>query len=409
MIISFLAVLFWLVYLSLAYFNSSNQNEKWVTHTYEVLLHVEKLKSRIYKMHLSFRTFEVTGEPFLKERFNELAREARSEFDSLQQLTIDNPTTQQLLADKLIDLNEIIDRFNQRSDTLNYPLAASLASAKLPSFAADYELIEQSELALLKTRQQKAGNSNTYFELLISLTVALSFLAVLALLFGARVSIKKSAILMDEIATEKLAYELLFTRIGEVLFSRDAQNQSFLGISVTCESLFGYSADDFISDKFLWFKIIHQEDRHLALSGRLLLESGASVSNQYRITRQDGTTRWIEVSIVPFQDTSTGLERIDGVARDITKEKTSEIDREQLISELMDKNASLAKFGFEVSHNVRAPVANIISLFEILQNSTAAPEKDKEELISHLGKSVYLLDTRISNLNQLLSTKSFSK
>jgi hypothetical protein len=263
-----------LIYLSFAYLSLSKRNEQWVIHTYQVLLHVEKLKFRIQQLYPSIKNNERAGKPESRNVLRDKAAEALKELAALRQLTVDNPLIQKLLLNK--------------QKILNDQIASSFSKSNLPVIATEYKLIERSELKLLNDRKQKAKQSETHFKLLIRITVAISSLAVLILLYGARQSITASDILIVEIETSKIAYELLFMRIGEVLFSRDSKDQTFLDISITCESMFGYSADNFINDKFLWFKIIHPEDRHQAISSRSKLEKGGI----YIQPIQDLKTRW---------------------------------------------------------------------------------------------------------------------
>jgi signal transduction histidine kinase len=108
--------------------------------------------------------------------------------------------------------------------------------------------------------------------------------------------------------------------------------------------------------------------------------------------------------MVPFQDNSIVLKRLDGIVRDITEAKINELERERMINELLEKNTSLALFGYEVSHKVRAPVANVIALTALLKE---LPELSAAqiELMDHLEQSVDLLDNRIIDLNALLTTQ----
>lgn len=89
---------------------------------------------------------------------------------------------------------------------------------------------------------------------------------------------------------------------------------------------------------------------------------------------------------------------------DITDKKEQEIYKNKITSELMQRNKDLEQFTFIVSHNLRAPVANIIGLTELLKEEYNQNE-DKLKLINGLDSSVSRLDEVISDLNNILQLR----
>ncbi len=95
------------------------------------------------------------------------------------------------------------------------------------------------------------------------------------------------------------------------------------------------------------------------------------------------------------------------ILTDITERKQAELEREQLTSELIEKNKGLEQFAYIVSHNLRAPVANIVGLSNILMRSDLQTLKRHEMMVS-LNKSVVKLDDVIRDLNTTLQLKNAS-
>ncbi|MBV6655722.1 MAG: GAF domain-containing sensor histidine kinase, partial [Mameliella sp.] len=73
-------------------------------------------------------------------------------------------------------------------------------------------------------------------------------------------------------------------------------------------------------------------------------------------------------------------------------------DLEQLLTKTTDQNERLRDFSFMTSHNIRASVANLLALNEMIKL-----EPDNREYLSMLEITTHKLDTTISNINHLLN------
>jgi signal transduction histidine kinase len=97
--------------------------------------------------------------------------------------------------------------------------------------------------------------------------------------------------------------------------------------------------------------------------------------------------------------------KIYGSLQDITERKNTETERTKMISDIFQRNSNLEQFSYIVSHNLRAPTANIIGFVEILQNETIN-QLEQKELLQGLSKSVSALDNIIKDLNKILQVKN---
>ncbi|MCF0062657.1 PAS domain S-box protein [Dyadobacter chenwenxiniae] len=114
---------------------------------------------------------------------------------------------------------------------------------------------------------------------------------------------------------------------------------------------------------------------------------------------------WFEVSAYP---SASGLSIY---FRDITSRKNSEVELKELnenlrtyTNELIESKKGLEQFSYIVSHNLRAPVANIIGLAELLGQNIYPPEV-KEEFLTGIIVNVKRLDNVILDLNTILQVK----
>lgn len=96
--------------------------------------------------------------------------------------------------------------------------------------------------------------------------------------------------------------------------------------------------------------------------------------------------------------------RLFGIIQDITERKLAETERIKMINDLTQRNKALEQFAYIVSHNLRAPVANIQGATSLMTDPKLTAE-EKDVLIRGLDKSVAGLDQVIRDLNDILQVK----
>lgn len=89
---------------------------------------------------------------------------------------------------------------------------------------------------------------------------------------------------------------------------------------------------------------------------------------------------------------------------DISDKKSAELERSKITNDLIQRNRDLEQFAFIISHNLRAPTANIIGLTDCLQDNTLTYE-ERKELMEGLASSVAGLDVIIKDINTILQIK----
>ncbi|CAN5485754.1 hypothetical protein BH09BAC3_BH09BAC3_36490 [soil metagenome] len=123
--------------------------------------------------------------------------------------------------------------------------------------------------------------------------------------------------------------------------------------------------------------------------------------------KKDGTRYHLEVHAknIPFQNKVVRVTEF----RDITERKQIEESiREQnvrlgdIADNLTSKNEQLEEFTQIVSHNLRAPVGNIVTLLSLYES---ANEAERTEYIHHLKNSSNLLLGTLNELNEVLKIK----
>jgi PAS domain S-box-containing protein len=141
-----------------------------------------------------------------------------------------------------------------------------------------------------------------------------------------------------------------------------------------------------------------------------LKDSFQKIMNNERISYEttydliDGAVKWYEVRWVGVADTEKVNIGFIVAFKDITERKISELENARITADLVQHNNDLEKFAYIISHNLRAPVANILGASNALSNIELS-EADNEKLIRGINISIMRLDEVINDLNKILQVK----
>ncbi len=122
-----------------------------------------------------------------------------------------------------------------------------------------------------------------------------------------------------------------------------------------------------------------------------------------RITKE-GKVIHVSISISAIFSNEGKIIGLSKVIKDITEKKLLEKEKLRVLEDLIQRNRDLEQFSFIVSHNLRAPVANILGTSDMLISEDLEQEI-KDTLVLGLNKSANALDTVIRDLNYILQKK----
>jgi PAS domain S-box-containing protein len=87
----------------------------------------------------------------------------------------------------------------------------------------------------------------------------------------------------------------------------------------------GYTEEEFAADPYLWIRMVVAEDRVMVEDhARIVLAGEEDGAIEHRITRKDGTIRWMRNTPVPRMDENGNIQAYDGLIQDITERKEAE-------------------------------------------------------------------------------------
>lgn len=134
--------------------------------------------------------------------------------------------------------------------------------------------------------------------------------------------------------------------------------------------------------------------------------AGEIISYDLNFTKIDGNVQWNKVRWLNVKNSDNKNWGLILTNKDITKEKMAELERERITSDLIQHIQDLEQFTYIISHNLRAPVANIIGLADMLGGDDLEAG-EKQEVIDRVSLSVKNIDAVIQDLNRILQAREF--
>ena len=118
---------------------------------------------------------------------------------------------------------------------------------------------------------------------------------------------------------------------------------------------------------------------------------------------KNGEKRWIEIRTCAIAEQGA-ITCVQSALRDITRQRSAEADRMKVIADIVERNKDLEQFSYIISHNLRAPVANILGITDLLVNNHLS-DTDRCFLLQSLIESTQKLDHIIFDLNNVTKIK----
>ncbi len=177
---------------------------------------------------------------------------------------------------------------------------------------------------------------------------------------------------------------------------------NYIYISPNVKNLMGYDPQLLLKSNAWDF--IHPDDLEYTMGEmqKVLIEGEVKLA-AFRYKNGWGEWRWLE-TVASNQLQNAAIQGIVISSRDITTRKQIEAERELMIKELLKSNADLKQFSFITSHNLRAPLSNIVGILNIIEYEQL--DEYNKNMLAMLGKSVSQLGQTINDLSTILIVKN---
>ncbi len=134
----------------------------------------------------------------------------------------------------------------------------------------------------------------------------------------------------------ELRYRALLEQIPAIIYTDSAGKfNETLYINPRVEPITGYTAREWLSDRNLWFRIIHKDDQERVWAENVRTETtGEPYKEEYRIYTKNGQLKWLHDEAWLIRDASDQPLFWQGFMIDITDRKQAEMELEKRAAEL---------------------------------------------------------------------------
>ncbi len=134
------------------------------------------------------------------------------------------------------------------------------------------------------------------------------------------------------------------------------------------------------------------------------VSTGEIVNYETNYCAKNGDVKWFDIKWVGVLNEQQEQIGILLTFKDITEKKVLELEREKITADLVQRNKDQEQFNYMISHNLRAPVANITGLLEML-NDPDLKDAERQYVLNGISQSVKSLDSVIIDMNHVLQTR----
>ncbi|MEI7509426.1 MAG: PAS domain S-box protein [Flavobacterium sp.] len=202
-------------------------------------------------------------------------------------------------------------------------------------------------------------------------------------------------------------YEKATTATSDIVWECDFINKTIY-FSKNFTLLFGHLVEEGLVplEDNIWRRNIDPNDlKKIHENDQIEIKNNSDKwSQEYLLKKADGNYATILDRRIAIRDENGIAIGIIGSMQDITQKKKTEEEKEVLLHELTKNNNELIQFNYITTHNLRAPLTNLVSISNLIKTDTIEDELTKK-FIEGFKTSTYHLNDTLNDLMKILIIK----
>ncbi|MEA4921897.1 MAG: PAS domain-containing sensor histidine kinase [Eubacteriaceae bacterium] len=188
-------------------------------------------------------------------------------------------------------------------------------------------------------------------------------------------------------------FRLLVENSSECMFLYNYRKQAFEYVSSDINKVLGVSAEQLYERPERFFDHLEMPKKNqcvFSIFSKQVREPGNAILS---LIRRGQIVMWMEMHYIPIQDDMGNVSSVEGIIRDVTKNKIAE-------EKLRETEKAKEDFVENITHEIRTPVTLIRGYAESLLDDVVPAESSKTYLNMILSKSL-MLNSLLDDLKQV--------
>ena len=400
-----LAVLIAYALVTLHHTQRLNQQDHWVSHTYDVLGELETLISSLKDAETGQRGFVITGNEAYLEPYHTALTEYKEHENRLRALIADNPQQLERLngidksaTERMAGLEQVVElRRADKTDEARQVILSGVGKRLMEDIRDRVDAMETVERGLLTDRIKEARQSYVIAiaSIVLGLVLTAAVLAVAWYLIRRELKARTLAMRLANEQKERLLTTL--TSIGDAVIVSDAAGRVTL-MNAVAERLTDWGPEATGEALSRVFHIVNEETRTIVESPvSMVLRKGTVVglANHTLLIAKDGTELPIDDSGAPIRDEDGQIIGVVLVFRDISQRRQAERLQEELNAQLREADRNKDQFLATLSHELRnplAPLSNALEVWPTVENNREEMERLRKMMERQVQQMIRLID-----------------